>query len=295
MEEKCKIVQDLLPNYIEKLTNEETNKFIEEHLNTCEECKKTYDNMKEKLGTEDNNEKSKQEENKKVKFLKKYRDKLRILEIIILIIVAAFVINTGRKAYIISSLSNKAEEYEILDNYHQVTYSLQEGTFHKAEVFSMEGKKKLVYTTITDEETSIVIMNLTQIENERYKGNIYIDKNSEKKVVLNKEIGVMVGPQDILKTENLGQLMVCSITSFIKSTTFDGIESYYISNFKGESGMYINKETGLPRSTMSGEIEYVDGMKGRTPVTEYKYEFGTVTEEDFTEPDISEYTVKEEI
>ena len=31
----CKIVQDLLPNYIEKLTNEETNKYIEEHLNEC--------------------------------------------------------------------------------------------------------------------------------------------------------------------------------------------------------------------------------------------------------------------
>ena len=26
----CKIVQDLLPNYIEKLTTEETNQFIEE-------------------------------------------------------------------------------------------------------------------------------------------------------------------------------------------------------------------------------------------------------------------------
>ena len=45
-ERDCKIVQDLLPNYIEKLTNEETNKFIEEHLKTCEECKKIYDNMK---------------------------------------------------------------------------------------------------------------------------------------------------------------------------------------------------------------------------------------------------------
>ena len=37
MKEKrdCKIIQDLLPNYIEKLTNEETNNFIEEHLKEC--------------------------------------------------------------------------------------------------------------------------------------------------------------------------------------------------------------------------------------------------------------------
>ena len=40
MKEKrdCKLVLDLLPNYIEKLTNEETNNFIEEHLKGCEEC-----------------------------------------------------------------------------------------------------------------------------------------------------------------------------------------------------------------------------------------------------------------
>ena len=36
MENKCKIVTDLLPNYIENLTSEDTNKFIEEHLNSCE-------------------------------------------------------------------------------------------------------------------------------------------------------------------------------------------------------------------------------------------------------------------
>ena len=40
MKEKrdCKIVQDLLPNHVEKLTNEETNQYIEEHLKECKEC-----------------------------------------------------------------------------------------------------------------------------------------------------------------------------------------------------------------------------------------------------------------
>ena len=42
MKEKndCKIVQDLLPNYIDKLTSKETNAYIEEHINGCKECKK---------------------------------------------------------------------------------------------------------------------------------------------------------------------------------------------------------------------------------------------------------------
>ena len=43
MKEKrdCKIVQDLLPNYIEKLTNDETNKYVEEHLKECSKSYKT--------------------------------------------------------------------------------------------------------------------------------------------------------------------------------------------------------------------------------------------------------------
>ena len=34
---ECKIVQDLLPNYIDKLTADDTNEFIENHLKECEE------------------------------------------------------------------------------------------------------------------------------------------------------------------------------------------------------------------------------------------------------------------
>lgn len=45
----CCIVQDILPNYIEKLTGDETNQAIEHHLYTCEECKKIYEQMNSDL------------------------------------------------------------------------------------------------------------------------------------------------------------------------------------------------------------------------------------------------------
>ena len=48
-EKNCKIIQDLLPNYIENLTNEETNIFIEEHLNTCSNCKNILENMQNEI------------------------------------------------------------------------------------------------------------------------------------------------------------------------------------------------------------------------------------------------------
>ncbi len=46
----CSIVQDLLPNYIEKLTSNQTNIFIEKHLETCENCKEVYEQMTVDVG-----------------------------------------------------------------------------------------------------------------------------------------------------------------------------------------------------------------------------------------------------
>ena len=85
MKEKrdCKIVQDLLPNYVEKLTNEETNNFIEEHLKGCNECKKILENMKNDLNIDDS-----KRDNREVKYIKKYNKKLTILKSLIIIILA---------------------------------------------------------------------------------------------------------------------------------------------------------------------------------------------------------------
>ena len=71
----CKIVQDLLPNYIDKLTNDETNQYIEEHLSKCNECKKIYDKMKQKLELNEPEKNSKE-----VKYINKYNKKLRALK-----------------------------------------------------------------------------------------------------------------------------------------------------------------------------------------------------------------------
>lgn len=85
MKEKrdCQIVQDLLPNYIEKLTNEETNLYIKEHLNECDECKSMLDNMQKDLKI--NNLKR---DKREIKYIKIYNEKMRILKFIIIIILA---------------------------------------------------------------------------------------------------------------------------------------------------------------------------------------------------------------
>ena len=85
---ECKIVQDLLPNYVEGLTNEETNLFIEEHLRECNTCKKMFNNMKTEIQKPD-----KEVNKNEVNYIKKYNIKLKTLKIIIIIILIIFITN----------------------------------------------------------------------------------------------------------------------------------------------------------------------------------------------------------
>ena len=72
----CKIVQDLLPNYLEKLTNEETNYFIEEHLKGCSECQSLLEEMKKQFSV--NFEKR---DNQDVEYIKKFKTKMSNLKL----------------------------------------------------------------------------------------------------------------------------------------------------------------------------------------------------------------------
>ena len=47
MKNECSVVQDLLPLYAEKMTSEDTNAFIEEHLASCEKCSHMLEELQE--------------------------------------------------------------------------------------------------------------------------------------------------------------------------------------------------------------------------------------------------------
>ena len=122
MKEKlnCKIVQDLLPNYIDGLTNDETNKYIEEHINECAECKRILENMQKNLSIK-NGEKDK----KTVKILKKYNNKMLFLKIVFVIFLAIIILfgaNVIRKYTILKQIANKADETINVNNYHKKVY-----------------------------------------------------------------------------------------------------------------------------------------------------------------------------
>ena len=159
MKEKrdCKIVQDLLPNYIEKLTNDETNKYIEEHLNNCEDCKRTFENMKKDLNisnSEKRKEQQKQQE-REINYIKKFNKKFKLLRNILLIILALFIILVGRKTIILTSLTNKAEESENSKNYYLKLESYSDGRMTITEAYSKD-EKELVKISIFSQDSEII-------------------------------------------------------------------------------------------------------------------------------------------
>ncbi len=299
---ECKIIQDLLPNYIENLTTKETKAYIEEHLEKCQSCKQVLERMKQEF-----NLNITKKDNREVKYIKKFNKKINILKLIISLILVVFIILTARKVIIISSLSKNAENTINTSNYHTVTYSYYLEDYSKTEVFSLGDKKKIITTQRKDNGINKITIfarkNESSSENDKkYIANIYREVKDEKdgkieKVVnLNQEIEIFVNPQNVTKTENYLQLFVYSILSSVKDTTFNGEECYYISNFKSvnnnlEEGMYVNKSTGLPISSIAYEYKNPDGTRGRVPTSDYIYEFNEVKEEEFVEPNIDEYKV----
>lgn len=289
MEEKrnCKIVQDLLPNYIEKLTNEETNKFVEEHLNECNNCKQILSNMEKDLKLD-----TKKKDNREVKYIKKYSNKMKILKIILLIIIALSLIRTGRNFIIISSLSNKAENYVSSTNYHKKTTNFYDDTLTIMDSYYKDGKIVTFVTRITPD-----ISNKVSMYKNGEKTNMYFETNNEKKTAqLNQENGFLtINIVNYLDTNhNLFATLLGSITSNIKTVTCNGKDCYLITNLLSSNlliskndGTYIDKETGLMvRTTMSGS-----STDETDTVVDYIHEFNTVSDDIFIEPDISEYEI----
>lgn len=77
----CKIVRDLLPNYIEKLTDEVTNEFIEEHIASCEECRRALHDMNGEVEIEEF------DQDEEINYLKKINTKVKMTIAVVSLIV----------------------------------------------------------------------------------------------------------------------------------------------------------------------------------------------------------------
>ena len=104
----CKIVEDLLPAYIDALLSEESKKLVEEHLETCETCQKAYSQMTSDI------QKEVIQNTENVKTIKKYRRKIKILK---LFVILCILLNKRCSIFvpsICSNINSSKEEWLLL-------------------------------------------------------------------------------------------------------------------------------------------------------------------------------------
>lgn len=276
----CKIVQDLLPNYIESLTNDETNNFIEEHLKKCSECQKIFDNMKKEFKVD-----TAKRDEREVKYIKKYSKKLKTLKIILLIILVIYVLIVIRRTVIMTSLYRKTIETQTTTNYYTKSYSYQGNIFFITESYYKEGD----YLT-----TSTSFVNGNEIQKTIYykKGNerLFLRDSNGNKFMLDPElvIGEWVSPVTYVSDGLLANMQYAFIVG-IDKTCCNGKECYVIKGNGYER--YIDKETGLAVR----EIEKSNKEISRQTdiVSDYYYEFNVVKDSDIVRPDTTDYILNE--
>ena len=212
---------------------------------------------------------------------KKYGVRMLIIVIvlIILIVLALFL----RKAIIISSLENKAEEYANSNNFYmkKITYT---GDVTTNEYYKKDDKTLMKMQTIMDEK----VADATMVENNG-KMNFFLEVGDKKVAKLDQDLTYNC-EISYLDTENLWELLKISMFSRVDSVMFNGKECYRVINDSGiitnEIMMYIDKETGL----IVREV-YVVSNEDVDYISDYEYSFDTVKDEDVVGPNVTEYSI----
>ena len=296
---ECKIIRDLFPSYIDGLTSESTNQYIQEHLNRCEECKKVLETMQKeiKLNTT-------KKDSKEVKYIKKFNKKIRILKSIIIGILIIILLLLARNIIILVSLNNRAENYTSSSNFYmkELNYG---GVIENIDIYEKYVKDNKY---IMKAET---VSNFCRIKSANYYNGETLNRYVEFKYAEENEknqsskIAYLNDNENILFPTLLNELDfeismelhgISLLFSTITSEKCNQKDCYRVSipSSKGGSSTiyYVEKETGLVIRIIAGRSVDVDG-KRYDCVTDFKYEFDTVTDEDFIEPDISVYEIED--
>lgn len=295
---ECDIIKDLLPSYAYNLTTEETNKFVEEHLQSCKDCQKVLDNIKS-----EENQAEEKKAKKYVNVAKKYNRKIKFLVLVIIVIILAiFSVTFLRNAVIMKSLSNKAKKYINCNNYH-ITWSMYNSESSLIyNIYYKDGKyvqKYLSYDFESFNEENGVRQVITYYDGNGKMAQYFCNE----KVIDYQDIeqnSSMINPT--LSPANMAQSMYFdeSITNFIRIFSMNpitmekcnGIDCYRYSFITSgpENISYVDKNTGLTVRTKSTTNRYEDGYIDN--FSDVKFEFDTVTDEQVVMPSTEGYTVQ---
>lgn len=200
--------------------------------------------------------------------------------LIIIAIIALFLGLTIRKFIILKEISKKASQYDNITNYYE---KVLDSSGMDIEYFCKENKSKKIITDYKEGTRK-----LTMYNNGKEVNTYVIEPNGIKVASLGSNISF--SEPNILGFRfdgNFWHWVKLVINSNISITELNGKECYYI-NGGLLTNTYIEKETGLILKMQNGIRS--DGSE--PIILEYYYEFGNVTDDDFIEPNILEYTIQ---
>lgn len=309
MEKKteCEIVQDLLFSYADDVLNAESKKLVEKHLIECQKCQ-------EKL-QEIQSEKNQQEQNQKtqIDYLKKIRRKNKIKSFLWAVLILGIVFASWYlyKFSIIHKITKKVEEQFAGENFYiEEISNSEDGSLFYTKTWYKDGKFKV--TSYHQKEDEIIPM-YTRYGNMRENPReLYFVYDNIKEV--RKEIFMYESKKEDVITANSAFLSKARKEEFGKSywiaklgepfyvkisTDHTNIgRRYYVFDF-GESEKWVDMMTGLPIMSFGvvSSTEYYGTTKipksHFESISEYHYEFETVTDEDVQMPDFEGYEFSE--
>lgn len=257
-EKNCNLVKDLLPNYIDKITSNETNTFIEEHLENCAECRKAFENMSEEIQIDDH----KSEDDKKINIFRKVNKKIRFLKAIIFVIIFLILIIFIRKVIIINNIENMANKANY-NNYSKIMVETTEKYISKTEYYQNNDNFIKINTKINEKGISKVIS---------YKVNgkediRIFDNNIEEQNVNETNIEKDVQYQ-FLNKSILGNIGLALSFGSVKDIKLYNKQCYVLNTENYLN--FIDKETGLTIKEIN---------LNNNSVIDYKYTFEDISDE----------------
>lgn len=213
-----------------------------------------------------------------------FKNVIKVALILIAIFIVILVINIIRNYVIITDLQNKGSQYKDITNYNIKISTNDNGTIFKTDYYKKDNKQAIFMERNLNGE----IVKISMYDNGE-RVDTFTEAKDTKIVQLDTGTIMSVNIYNQLETDSNWQTFLCCISSKIKSVNYNGKECYKIRNFMSSTSLtfegaeiYIDKETGLViKTTETGTV------------SEREYNFNEIEDSIFTEPDISQYTLKE--
>lgn len=211
-------------------------------------------------------------EKKKMKLWKK-------ILLVVLAILLLFSIYVIRNFIIISDIENLSKEYVNKTNYISNVYSIQDNSVNIVKSYNKDGKYLSLIQTKVNDINDTRKLTVYKTDNE---GLAVIQAGDNKIAILNNNVigGVQVVTFGSVADMNILQKLLFSIITRIDTEECNNKECYYIEISDGWK-IWLDKENGTIVREINGGF-----------VTERRYEFDVVKDEDIAKPDISDCEIQ---